>query len=239
MSTIKNIRKAFSSPFGGIIIKSYSATRYGRKEKFSSPFGGIIIKSSCINPYDYQEKFSSPFGGIIIKSRGYGAHGADNDVLVPFRGNHYQIARTGGLKTSGRTVLVPFRGNHYQIKYQFILIDPKRVFSSPFGGIIIKSVWQATDVDLKVGSRPLSGESLSNRNRCAMIMDTNGTVLVPFRGNHYQIKRSIRYHCPVCKVLVPFRGNHYQIFTLDLMTRIQKVLVPFRGNHYQIAGRMA
>ena len=83
------------------------------------------------------------------------------------------------------SVLVPFRGNHYQIMIYTALLDNPNKFSSPFGGIIIKSMlYQIKDPKTEC-SRPLSGESLSNQD---YELDYLGEyVLVPFRGNHYQI----------------------------------------------------
>ena len=61
--------------------------------------------------------FSSPFGGIIIKSAERSYH---EKILL--------------------TVLVPFRGNHYQIRASLDFLRALlTAFSSPFGGIIIKS----------------------------------------------------------------------------------------------------
>ncbi len=62
------------------------------RASFSSPFGGIIIKSMKVfNRMTEQQPFSSPFGGIIIKSEFKTEKEAMKFVLVPFRGNHYQI----------------------------------------------------------------------------------------------------------------------------------------------------
>ena len=168
-----------------LTMKFYLLTCYG---KFSSPFGGIIIKSRRI--YHFWGKrnvFSSPFGGIIIKSERKYRRNPSQEVLVPFRGNHYQIRTAQGNHRQVRAFSSPFGGiiiksegidgfdpeeELFSSPFGGIIIKSKsnvrertarqQEFSSPFGGIIIKSHGiKSAETDIG-GSRPLSGESLSN-----------------------------------------------------------------------------
>ena len=82
--------------------------------------------------------FSSPLGESLSNHESHCKRCYRAYVLVPFRGNHYQIKKENTDESKSK-VLVPFRGNHYQI-------DESLVERVTFGE----------------RSRPLSGESLSN-----------------------------------------------------------------------------
>ena len=176
----------FSSPFGGIIIKSVTVNDVCELIKFSSPFGGIIIKSERSESMGKKYIVLVPFRGNHYQIGGEENEEIYHSVLVPFRGNHYQISDWMQNYNSDDYVLVPFRGNHYQILGRRKLRGYRQRFSSPFGGIIIKSHKQTTNRPTDRRSRPLSGESLSN---LFILTSYNfpSCVLVPFRGNHYQI----------------------------------------------------
>ncbi len=137
---------------------------------FSSPFRGIIIKSEGIDGFDPEEEF------VLVPFRGnhyqigseLKQYYIENIVLVPFRGNHYQIAGRGFFADHG-LVLVPFRGNHYQItatRSRIILLG----FSSrPLSGESLSNRLLIRVTSIVLSSRPLSGESLSNRYYCDSI----------------------------------------------------------------------